>query len=150
MADTREDKSVGALADELGAVLDKDLGAEDIPPKQPLDDDVEDGDVEDGEGDEGDEDEGDEEEGEGDEDEGDEDDDEGEEGEKGEEDEEEAPEKPAPKRKPKKLLIHIRGPGGRGLSSVRLNGNTWDAYYSDTIVVPEPESNIYLNVKYAQ
>ena len=55
-----------------------------------------------------------------------------------------------PKRKPQKLLIHIRGPGGRGLQSVKLNGKSWDSFHGDTIIVPEPPNQITLEVKYGR
>ena len=53
-----------------------------------------------------------------------------------------------PKRKPQKLLIHIRGPGGRGLQSVKLNGKNWNAFHGDLIIIPEPPNQITLEIKY--
>lgn len=53
------------------------------------------------------------------------------------------------RRKPKKLLIHVRGPGGRGLQSVKLNGKDWHGFHGDLIIVPEPDNKIILEAKYA-
>jgi hypothetical protein len=55
-----------------------------------------------------------------------------------------------PKRKPTRLLIHIRAGGGNGIESVMLNGMPWNDFYGDTIIVPTPPTNITLKVKYAK
>lgn len=53
-----------------------------------------------------------------------------------------------PKRRPPKLLIHVRAPGGQGLKSVVLNGENWDTFSGDEIIVPKPPSRIVLEAKY--
>lgn len=53
-----------------------------------------------------------------------------------------------PQRKPRRLLIHVRGPSGKGLRSVKLNGQTWDAFLKDTIIVDNPTNNIKLETEY--
>jgi DNA-directed RNA polymerase subunit K/omega len=102
MADTPEEKSVGAMIDELGSMLDQDADddtPEDKPPKAAATgDETDDDDVvvddEDDAGEDDDEEEGDDEESDAD-------------GEEGEEDEEVAPKKTVPKRKPKKKPVII-------------------------------------------
>ena len=54
-----------------------------------------------------------------------------------------------PKRKPKRLMVHVRGPGGRGLLSVKVNGKDWVAFYRDTVIIANPEDLIELEVVYA-
>ena len=52
------------------------------------------------------------------------------------------------KRKPSRLLIHIRGSGGRGIASVKLNKKNYNAFHGDTIIVSQPSHNIKCEVKY--
>jgi len=40
----------------------------------------------------------------------------------------------------KKVLLHLRTPGGRGLASVKINGKTWDSFDGDTIIIANPPS----------
>ena len=53
-----------------------------------------------------------------------------------------------PQRKPGRLLIHVRGPSGNGLRAVKLNGQTWNTFLKDTIIVDNPPSNINLETEY--
>ena len=53
-----------------------------------------------------------------------------------------------PQRKPSRLLIHVRGPSGNGLRSVKLNDQTWNAFLKDTIIVDNPPNNIKLETEY--
>jgi hypothetical protein len=53
-----------------------------------------------------------------------------------------------PNRKPAKLIIHVRGPGGRGLSSVKLNGKVWDAFAGDQIIITKPPVKFDIEAKY--
>ena len=53
-------------------------------------------------------------------------------------------------RKPSKLLIHVRGPGGKGLRSAALNGKKWDVFYGDTIIMPASPTKISIVTVYAQ
>ncbi len=54
----------------------------------------------------------------------------------------------SPQRKPRRLLIHVRGPSGRGLRSIKLNDQTWNAFLKDTIIVDDPPSKIKLETEY--
>ena len=51
-------------------------------------------------------------------------------------------------RKPSRLFIHIRGPGGSGLRSVTLNGVDWSNFAGDTILVANPPADLKFEAKY--
>jgi hypothetical protein len=53
-----------------------------------------------------------------------------------------------PQRKPAKLILHVRGPGGRGLRSVKLNGKVWDAFAGDQIIITNPPVKFDIEAKY--
>ena len=53
-----------------------------------------------------------------------------------------------PKRKPSRLFIHVRGLGGRGLQSVKINGKNWNAFYNDTVIITNPENSFEIETQY--
>jgi hypothetical protein len=53
-------------------------------------------------------------------------------------------------RKPAKLLIHVRGPGGKGMRGVTLNSKQGDAFYGNSIIVPAPLTKISIMAVHAQ
>lgn len=52
-----------------------------------------------------------------------------------------------PQRKPSRLLVHIRAPGGRGLRSVMVNGEPWWAFYGDTVIIPDPAPELRIEAE---
>jgi hypothetical protein len=53
-----------------------------------------------------------------------------------------------PQRKPERLLVHVRAPGGRGIRKVSVNGQNWNAFVGDTVVITNPGEQSNLEVKY--
>jgi len=54
-----------------------------------------------------------------------------------------------PQRKPPRLVIHVRGPGGRGIEEAFVNGQPSKHYVGDAIVIPVPPQRISLKVTYS-
>lgn len=52
-----------------------------------------------------------------------------------------------PERKPARLLVHIRAPGGRGLRSVKVNGEDWWAFDDDRVIIPNPPAEVTLEAR---
>jgi len=53
-----------------------------------------------------------------------------------------------PARKPKRLFIHVRGPVGRDLRAVEVNGETWENFYRETVVVPDPPAIVTFRARW--
>jgi hypothetical protein len=45
-------------------------------------------------------------------------------------------------RKPQRLLVHVRAPGGRGLKAVKINGQNWEGFDRETVVISKPASKL--------
>jgi len=53
-------------------------------------------------------------------------------------------------RRPKRLIIHVRGPGGRGITSATVNGQPWPHYIGDAVILAEPPEEVAFVVDYRQ
>ena len=50
--------------------------------------------------------------------------------------------------RPRKLLLHLRTPAGCGLRAVDVGGKSWQAFYGDTIVIPNPPKNLRVKAEW--
>jgi len=55
-----------------------------------------------------------------------------------------------PERKPRRLIIHVRAHGGRGLESVKVNGTSWDHFIGDAVVIPNPPDRLTIDANYRE